>query len=564
MRTDTEIQFSLVDVTARKDAKLTFPAQPFCDIARDLSLEEAPEPAKYGTLEKDQFLMDGSFALFPDFPEETPFWGAWSAVQSGEDGRFAAPPVLKIDFTKPHSSAGITLHFYETVATGVTIEWYADRLLRTARFKPDSADYFCRCKVENYTRLVLRFEALNRPGRYLKLMGIDYGARLVFTGKNLIAAHLLEEVDVLSNEMSVNTLNLTVHDGEGTFRLLNPDGMAEVLQHRQPLTAREWVNGSWVALGKFYLSEWENTTGGVAKLTATDAIGLLDEAAFDGGVFDTTAGVLAARILDGVSYTLDDSLSKERITGILKPCTRREALQQLAFALGAVVDTSRSEVIHIYPPPERPTALLGNDRIFLGGTLALRAAVTEVAVTAHSWQLGEAKEIYKGTLDVGEHRISLSDAAENLSASGAELLDAGAFYAVVTVKTPGEVILTGRPYVETTTVYRQKAEGIPANAPENLLEVKDALLVGPARAPAVAERLLRYAQQRYEANVRFVAKEEKPADCLLLPGLRGVLEKLELDLAGGFTAQARLVGQPVAAAAESYAGEFRAPERGWV
>ena len=50
----------------------------------------------------------------------------------------------------------------------------------------------------------------NRPGRYLKLAGIDYGVYLHFSGDEIIKARVLEECDPLSAEISINTLNLTL------------------------------------------------------------------------------------------------------------------------------------------------------------------------------------------------------------------------------------------------------------------------------------------------------------------------------------------------------------------
>ena len=164
MRTSTRVEFGLFDVTARGDSTpASGAAQPFCDLAADLLREERPAQTKYGTLETRQFLMDGSFALFPEEPAGQ-FWGLWSRQQSGSDGRFSDPPVLEISFTQEHSSAGVTLHFYEPTgdwASDVLIQWYgaAGELLATARCAPDAVDYYCACKVTGYRSMRLTFYA---------------------------------------------------------------------------------------------------------------------------------------------------------------------------------------------------------------------------------------------------------------------------------------------------------------------------------------------------------------------------------------------------------------------
>ena len=342
--------------------------------------------------------MDGSFSFFPEVPEAY-FWGLWSAVQSGESGAFADPPVLDIQFSQAHSSSGLTLHFYAPTgdwASKLKIQWYgADGgLLASALFTPDTVDFYCAKKVDRYRRIRLTFLETNHPGRYLKLAGLDYGVYLHFAGDEIVKAHVLEECDPLSAEISINTLGLTLYNKEGRFSILNPEGYFDVLQHKQKLTVWEDVrpearstSSTSYCMGTFYLSDWENSGDTLADFTAVDAVGLLDGAPYDGGVYDTTAGALAADILDGYSYTLDAELAAERVQGYLAAGTRREALQQLAFAVGAVVDCSRSDLIRISPAPARASGMIAYDRKFQNGSkVTLNPLITAVAVTAHRYQ----------------------------------------------------------------------------------------------------------------------------------------------------------------------------------
>lgn len=354
MNTSTRVEFGLYDVTARSDSTpTTEQAKAFCNLSKDLLLESVPSQNKYGTLETRQWLMDGSFLFFPEAPRQY-FWGFWSAEQSNGNGIFATPPVLNIRFDKNHSSSGLTLHFYSPTddwASKVKVQWYDanDGLLAVAMFTPDAVDYYCACKVENYCRIQLAFLETNRPGRYLKLAGIDYGVYLHFSGDEIIKARVLEECDPLSAEISINTLNLTLFNQEGRFSILNPEGYFDVLQHRQKLTVWEDVRRSAhdtsttsYCMGTFYLDDWSNEDDTLADFTAIDTIGLLDGSPFDGGVYDTHVASLAAEILSGYPYTLDSVLGEERIQGYIPAGTRREALQQLAFAIGAVVDCRRN------------------------------------------------------------------------------------------------------------------------------------------------------------------------------------------------------------------------------
>lgn len=582
MRTNTRVEFGLYDVTARGDsAPSCTTAKPFCNLGRDLLLESVPSQNKYGTLESEQWLMDGSFSFFPEVPEQY-FWGLWSTTQSDKNGVFADPPVLDITFTQDHSSSGLTLHFYiptDDWASRIKIQWFSQDggLISTALFYPDAVDYYCAKKVENYRRIRIHFLETNRPGRYLKLAGIDYGVYLHFSGHEIVEAHVLEECDPLSSEISINTLNVSLYNKEGRFSILNPEGYFDVLQHKQKFTVWEDVKqdarstGSVsYCMGTFYLSDWSNSGDTLADFSAVDAIGLLDGAPFDGGIYDTTAAELAEAILTGYSYTLDGSLAAERVQGYIAAGTRRGALQQLAFAIGAVVDCSRGELIRIAPAPSKASGMITYDRKLQDGSkVTLNPLITAVAVTAHRYLPGEAtEELYRDTLDPGIYRVTFNAPAvvDSLTVTGAELTESGVNLCTLTVAKAGEVCVTGRKYTDSTVVLRRTAANLPPNAQDNELTVTDATLVGPSRAEAVAVRVLEHYAQRYEQNFSMVAGDEKLADRLIIQSfggemVRGVLTKLEFDLTGGFLADAKVIGRRFTSNAAAYAGEIHAGER---
>lgn len=580
MRTNTRVHFGLYDVTARADSTPSCAAAwPWADAEADLKAEQTPALPKYGTLESRQFLMDGSFTLFPDEPAGR-FWGLWSAEQSDARGRFAAPPVLNIGFTQPHSSAGFTLHFYPPTsdwASELTIQWFTanSELLATAVFRPDAVDYYCARKVENYSRVSITFAATNRPGRYLKLTGIDYGVNLTFEGQEVVKANVLEEVDLLSNEVRINTLGLTLHNKDGLFSILNPDGVFSVLQHKQKFTVFEEVRADARAekltynMGSFYLSEWRNESDTLAEFTATDAVGLLDGADHMGGVYDTTAAELAADILNGYDYDLAPELAAMAMRGWLPIGTRRSALQQLAFAIGAVVDCSRGDKIRLYPPPTRPSSHIGASRKWLGSKVELKPLVTGVIVTAHQYLPGtQVEELFRGELLPGLHQIIFGQPASGLECTGGAIEASGHNYANVQVESEGEVVITGRKYAETTTTVRAAAENLPANAQANLLRVDNATLVGPGNAAAVARRVVDYYAKRCTQEFKMLAAHELLADTVILDTfggerLKGAIERMEFDLTGGYVASTKLVGARLAnvSSDQARAGEIYTGER---
>jgi len=94
-----------------------------------------------------------------------------------------------------------------------------------------------------YTKIVITFCGTNKPYRYLKLTQLDFGQIKLFTGRDLVNANILEEVDPMSSELRINTLNFTLYSEDAEFSILNPSGLYSLLQQRQPMKVYEYLDG---------------------------------------------------------------------------------------------------------------------------------------------------------------------------------------------------------------------------------------------------------------------------------------------------------------------------------
>ena len=172
MKTKTQIEFGFIDVTAKSDSQLSITdKQNFVDL-EDLKRNDIEE-VKYGTLEKNQFALDGTFELMP---EELDNMCLWSSSISNESGIFEKPPVLVINFTEPHSSLGLTFLFSKAgdYCNHLNITYYDkdNQLINDSDFYPDNYQYVCNNIVENYQKIIIIFHSTNNPYRYLKLYQI--------------------------------------------------------------------------------------------------------------------------------------------------------------------------------------------------------------------------------------------------------------------------------------------------------------------------------------------------------------------------------------------------------
>ena len=108
------------------------------------------------------------------------------------------------------------------------------------------------------------------------------------------------------------------------------------------------------------------------------------------------------------------------------------------------------------------------------------------------------------------------------------------------------------------------------HAGDNELTVKDATLIDPSRADAVAQRVLAYYAQRYKQTISMIAGAEKLADRLIVQSfggeaVRGTLTKMEFDLTGGYIADVTVVGSRLSTDAAAYTGEeIHAGERSYL
>lgn len=549
-KTSLTAEYSLFDVSAAEDSRFSMPGTAdFSDFAE--LIDESQILPKWATLEQDGCDLDGSFCFFPD-DIASAFTGVWSAAISGADGNLTAPLTLTVQFSKPHTAPGVTLLFSEDTGDwcdDLTIFWHGSdgAVLAQQDFQPDAGCYFCARQVEDFHKLQIIFRATNKPYHFLKLSGIRYGVPLELTEKQLVSCSILEEVNPTSAELSVNTLNLQFRAENGVFDLLDLTGAYVLFQQRQRVRVYGRISDARMQMGTFYLDE-PTAAGNLVTLECMDLVGTLGDTEYLGGYWpngiaakDLLANIMQSAGLDAEDYALEDALQNVAIRGYLAIQTHRSALQQFAFALGAVVSCARSARIQIrHANADAKTVPIA--RKVIGHEQTLNPLVTGVEVYIHHYALQENEsELFRETRQAGEYLIQFSSPAAELSASGAEILESGVNYARIAVQTKREVTLTGRTYEDTQTlsgsVYR---ENLPANGKENVKQITDCTL--DVDAQALAQRLYDDAQNRVQDSGQVILSDEQAGDCLAVQTaghktLVGMAEQVDIDLTGGFLAK---------------------------
>jgi hypothetical protein len=486
-----------------------------------------------------------------------------SLSMSNSSGVFAIPPELTITFASVHSTNGITvrgLQYSNDFANSVTVQYYdsSSTLIREDTYLSSSWELKTEQAVSNFKVIVLTFNSTNKPYRYLRVTSIDYGELSTFTGADIKSANVVERVDPLCVELPIGTCDLSLISTSDDFSIISPTGNYETFQYKEPFSVAEIVGNDQYFIGQFYLDDWENKSDKEVLLKCMDMIGILDTLPYRGGIWldgTKTAQSLISDILGAISapYDLDTTLNSIIIIGWIPVCTYREALQQIAFAIGAYVSCSRSGTIQIYKTiladdVTSPAYTITKAQKGIDQLLTLKTLVTGAEITAHNYlPNSDAVELYNGSLVAGTHTIEFSEPAHDLTITGGTITESGANYATITVASAGTVVLSGQGYTDTTQVYGVYNTTLSTNTKTNIISIKEATLVSSANVVEVTQRVYDYYQQRYLQTVKLYQPTAEVGKSVLIDTLydqkiKGVMEKMKLNLSGGFTAECEITG----------------------
>ena len=468
--------------------------QPFSDPAE---VSAGVADASYATLELGQWPLDGSRCLLPDEPAQV---GWWSEALSDEQGNFTEPPTLTVSFPEPFTATGLTFTFSPSTSqwcSAVRVTWLngQTQLAQTIAY-PDSPRWVLEQKVESFDTIRIELLATNQPQNFAKLQQLTVGQTILFDKEELIAVRQVNEADPMLCVLTVDTMTVEIRDRAG--RSLAPQENQRMELYRDDaLLAVQYISKSGREAQQYY------------SFSCQSAIGLLGDE-FLGGLFvDMPVEELLAEILDGATYELDASFAGLTVTGYLPVCTRREALQQLAFAIGALVTTYASHAICLRPIPEAIAHTFAPGEIFTGAKVETAPQKARIEVTAHGYTPSTEAEMLLDEESIsGEDLLLTFDAPHyDYTIVGGTITASGANWVRVTAN--GTVTLTGKPYIHSTMLHTKRDPQATAAERNNVLTVDSATLVNSGNVSQVLERLYAAAQLRQTLTQDAVIKAHR-------------------------------------------------------
>ncbi len=560
-------EMKFIDVTALSDAKPdTEDNQPVGSLA--LLAEEDKVPQKeYGTLELNQFILNGSKEIMQEQEDDIAFW---SKTDSKDDCTFEQNPKFTVDFSAQHSSAGLTLYFEDTYPAELIIRWYTayGTKIDEKTFFPNRLIYVCVNAVQNFARLEIEFVRTILPHRYIKLQYILYGRLMIWDKDRIKSAKVQEEIDVTSASLSINEADITILDEKNDFDVGNEVGAWKSVQKTQEIILSEFRSGSFFPMGTFFLDDFSFSKN-LAQFKLIDSIGLMDKYTFyDGEIYENTkAGVIMEQIFAvcGIKkYSIQKEVYDIQLSGYLAIQSCRDALKMICFACGAVADDSRSDTVKICKPDRYVKSTVGLNRKFNGNTkVALDEYVSGVSIECGRYvQDEERTKLYEDSLPAGISKIIFSDPCrpESLSVSDGEIVEAKTNYATIKMQKAGKCILYGKKYQTETFSYEKNIKLLEAGETENRKSFGTITLYNMEVLQEVAEALLSYYSLRKTLSMKYLPEHEKVGNWADIETLGGhmattLIEKQTIDLAGGFVAVATCRGYSTVVTQSYYAGK---------
>jgi len=343
------VTFDISDVTARGDLNnISTTTESIISDKQQLINKKREPSINIATFEPNRFKLDGSFSFADDTMVNNGELGFVSDNLSDAYGDFSLQPTMAFTFNNPHSSMGITLTFdvfNDEYATEFIINAYdgANNLILSKHVVDNDlvqvaaiGQFFLYKKIEV---IIIKW---SKPFRRFRVVEVDFGVVRVYTDKSLISMNYIEEMDIISKNISAAEFKFTVDNLNKEFNILNPEGFYKFLQERQTATPEIGVvtgaTTEYIPLGEFYLRDWISDEGSsTSTFTARSIIEIMDGYDYDNlvvksnySLYQMTLDIFA--ICGIVNFEIDQTLKNLFTNGLVKKTTCRNVLQMIATA----------------------------------------------------------------------------------------------------------------------------------------------------------------------------------------------------------------------------------------
>lgn len=253
-------------------------------------------PKKYATLERNRWSLDGTWDIFPDNPVDTAGQvGYVGDVLSGEDGSFAAPPWVELQFSNVSALQACSVYFPDDAYDGVPEDF-------TVEVKQGGTAYYTKTytgntaasvslegfTVNNPDAIRVTVTKWSRPGRRMRVVEIVPGVYESWDSGMLAEFSVKQQGNVACTALPYGTCTLKMDNLSRRFEPRAKAGIFQSIEERQGIDVSLGVRlpdgtDDFKRLGIFYqyAGGWRTGDNGLTmQWSLVDIIGLLADREF--------------------------------------------------------------------------------------------------------------------------------------------------------------------------------------------------------------------------------------------------------------------------------------------
>lgn len=248
-------------------------------------------PAKYATLERDRWALDGTWDLLPDDPVQTVGQMSYiGSVLSGADGTFSAPPWVELQFSGVSVLQACSVYFpdndYDGLPEDFTVEIkQGGTAYHTRTYTGNTASFVSLegFTVNNPDAIRVTVTKWSRPGRRMRVVEIVPGVYEAWDGGMIAEFNVKQQGNIAATALPYGTCTLKIDNLSRRFEPRSKNGIFQSIEERQGIDISLGVRladgtDEYKRLGIFYQYSggWKTGDNGLTmQWNLVDIIGLL-------------------------------------------------------------------------------------------------------------------------------------------------------------------------------------------------------------------------------------------------------------------------------------------------
>lgn len=248
-------------------------------------------PAKYATLERDRWALNGTWDLLPDDPTQTVGqMGYIGSVLSGTDGTFATPPWVELQFSGVSVLQACSVYFpdndYDGLPEDFTVEVkQGGKAYHTRTYTGNTAPSVSLegFTVNNPDAIRVTVTKWSRPSRRMRVVEIVPGVYEGWDGGMIAEFNVKQQGNIAATALPYGTCTLKIDNLSRRFEPRSKNGIFQSIEERQGIDISLGVRladgtDEYKRLGIFYQYSggWRTGDNGLTmQWNLVDIIGLL-------------------------------------------------------------------------------------------------------------------------------------------------------------------------------------------------------------------------------------------------------------------------------------------------